>query len=268
MIHRLLLVALLAVELCPLPARHAGAQDIAAEEAIDPLAIPETDEGLPGAGPIRRNEWFQGVWRERRGSWMNDTEKDQHALVFLGDSITQGWGDLLAQMFPGVKLANRGISGDTTRGMLIRLDDDVLELNPSGVVMLMGTNDLADGAAPADIAGNTLLIVERLAELDPQMPIVVCKVMPSSASKDRPTDKIQEINRLVAEGVKDNEQVTIVDTFALFADDQGDAKPEEFPDLLHPNKAGYAKWSATLRPTLRKLGIKVAEPQAEAAPAN
>ena len=90
--------------------------------------IPPTDEGLPGAGPIRRYDWFKELWQSKRSAWAKDVEKDQHALVFLGNSITQGWGPTMGGAFPGVKVANRGISGDTTRGMLIRLAEDVLAL--------------------------------------------------------------------------------------------------------------------------------------------
>ena len=97
------------------------------------FAIPATDEGLPGQGPIRRFDWFQDLWQERREAWSKQIDKDQNAIVFLGDSITQGWGEDMGGVF-GPKVANRGISGDTTRGMLIRLDRDVLALNPSGVV--------------------------------------------------------------------------------------------------------------------------------------
>ncbi|MDC0276793.1 hypothetical protein OAL00_07650, partial [Verrucomicrobiales bacterium] len=91
-----------------------------AQQKASPLAIPATDDGLPGEGPIRRYEWFSKLWEKKRGAWAKDVAKDQGALVFLGDSITQGWGPQMKVSFPGVKVANRGISGDTTRGMLIR----------------------------------------------------------------------------------------------------------------------------------------------------
>ena len=133
--------------------------------------IPATDEGLPGAGPIRRYDWYRNLWRARRSDWARHVAPDQHALVFLGDSITQGWGDDLADKFPGVKIANRGISGDTTRGVLIRLADDVLALHPSGVVLLIGTNDLEEGAAPGIIAGNLRLILAALKQHDPTLPV-------------------------------------------------------------------------------------------------
>src|SRR5437016_1518608 len=66
------------------------------------LGIPATDDGLPGAGPIRRYDWFRSLWLKRRSAWAARVDKDQHALVFLGDSITQGWGDDFGGSFPGV----------------------------------------------------------------------------------------------------------------------------------------------------------------------
>ena len=222
--------------------------------------IPDTDDGLPGQGPIRRYDWFRDLWRQRRSAWAQRTEQDQHALVFLGDSITQGWGDDLGGAFPGVKVANRGISGDTTRGMLLRLDEDVLSLNPRGVVMLLGTNDLEEHAAPETIVGNLKLILAALEAHDPRMPIVLCRVFPSSASRERPADKIRAVNRLYAQAVSHDPRVTLVDTWTLFANASGNAKPEEFPDLLHPNAEGYAKWAAALRPVLATLGFVDTEP--------
>ena len=224
-------------------------------QAEDRFAIPATDEGLPGAGPIRRYDWFQRVWRERRSAWAERVEQDRHAVVFLGDSITQGWGGGLGAAFPGTKVANRGISGDTTRGVLIRLEEDVLALDPAAVVILIGTNDLDEGATPEIIAGNLKLIVAALKRHDPRMPIVPCQVFPSSATKKRPADQIKALNALYLAAVKNDPQVTYLETWPLFAGPRGDARPEEFPDLLHPNEAGYAKWAAALRPIFSTLGL-------------
>ncbi|MFN0128203.1 MAG: hypothetical protein ACKV19_16125 [Verrucomicrobiales bacterium] len=60
--------------------------------AEDPLKIPDTDEGMPGIGPLRRTEWFRGVWSARRGSWPGKSEAQRGSVVFFGDSITQGRG--------------------------------------------------------------------------------------------------------------------------------------------------------------------------------
>jgi len=236
------------------------AQPASSQQAISRLAIPETDEGLPGVGPIRRYDWFRSLWLERRSNWAHRVDQDRGAMVFLGDSITQGWGDDLDKNFAGVKVANRGISGDTTRGALIRLEQDVLALNPSGVVILIGTNDLEEGADPETAAANLKLILAKLKAHNAKMPIVLCQVFPSSDSKKRPADKIKKVNQLYAAAVKGDAQITLIETWPLFANAQGDAKPEEFPDLLHPNEAGYRKWAAALRPILATLGFLEIEP--------
>ncbi len=228
---------------------------VAAQDAAADFALPASDEGLPGTGPIRRYGWFTSLWKNRRAEFAKRAEAEKNAVVFLGDSITQGWGDDFQGDFKDLTVANRGISGDTTRGMLLRLEEDVLSLEPSAVVMLMGTNDLEEGAEPASIAGNVALIVKALEAADPEMPIVLCLVFPSSASKKRSSEQIKKINQLMASEFKGNRQVTIVDTWTLFADEQGDARKSEFPDLLHPNRAGYEKWLAAIWPVLATHGF-------------
>ena len=214
------------------------------------FAIPATDKGLPGEGPIRRYAWFKNLWEKKRTGWAKQVKQDQGALVFLGDSITQGWGGNFRGHFKGVKVANRGISGDTTRGVLIRLKEDVLSLNPKGVVILIGTNDLEEKATPEVIAGNLKLIIAALKKHNSKMPIILCNTFPSSAAKRRPADQIKKINQLYFAAVKGDAQITVLDTWLLFADAKGDAKKPEFPDLLHPNQIGYDKWAAALRPLL------------------
>ncbi len=222
---------------------------------VSKFAIPETDKDLPGEGPIRRYAWFKNLWEKKRTGWAKQVKQDQGALVFLGDSITQGWGDSFRGHFKGVKVANRGISGDTTRGVLIRLKEDVLSLNPRGVVILIGTNDLEEKATPEVIAGNLKLIIAALKEHNAKMSIILCNTFPSSATKRRPADQIKKINQLYFAAVKGDAQITVLDTWLLFADAKGDARKSEFPDLLHPNQIGYDKWAAALRPLLATHGF-------------
>ena len=217
--------------------------------------VPATDDGLPGAGPVRRADWFRKTWRERRESFAATAQQDKGSVVFLGDSITQGWGDKLVPSFVGLHVSNRGLSGDTTRGVLVRLPEDVLALDPRGVVLLIGTNDLEEGATPEVIAGNVKLLIGSLHQHNPSTPVVLCAVFPSSASKKRPAEQIKRLNQLYRALVRDQPQVTYLDTWTLFANEQSDAKLEEFPDLLHPNAAGYAKWTGALRPILATLGF-------------
>ncbi|MFY8229914.1 MAG: family 16 glycoside hydrolase, partial [Opitutales bacterium] len=87
-----------------------------------------------------------------------------------------------------------------------------------------------------------------------KMPVIVCRIFPSSATKKRPKETILAVNELFAAAVKGDPQFTVLDTYALFADAEGDALPSLFPDLLHLNPAGYAKWASALRPVFATLG--------------
>ncbi|MEO5822213.1 MAG: GDSL-type esterase/lipase family protein, partial [Vicinamibacteraceae bacterium] len=226
----------------------------------DRLAIPATDDGLPGTGPIRRMEWFQNLWKQRRTLWSTQVQRDQGAVVFLGDSITQGWGLGLGAVFPGVKVANRGISGDTTRGVLIRLKEDVLDLNPRAVVILIGTNDLEEMATPETIDSDFRVLIAALKAHNPKMPIIACLVMPSSVTMRRPAEEIKKINTLRMASIKGDPQVIPLDTWTLFAEKSGEPILSEFPDVLHPNDYGYVKFAAALRPIFATLGFIETEP--------
>lgn len=227
----------------------------------DAFTLPATDAGLRGSGPLRRHDWFQNVWRQRRSGWAGRVQQDQGAVVFLGDSITQGWEKTLSSTFPGMKIANRGIDGDTSRGVLLRLADDVLALKPRAVVLLIGTNDLEEGARPETVASDVTLILGDLKQHNPKMPIVLCQIFPSSSSMRRPAESIRAANALMLEAVKGDPQVIPLDTYRLFADAGGDAPKAEFPDLLHPNDAGYTRWASALRPVFATLGLLETTPE-------
>jgi len=215
-----------------------------------------SENGLVGAGPTRFNrDWFQRLWSTKRSGWAADAEKDQGAVVFLGDSITQGWNADMRKQFRDMKVANRGISGDTTRGMLARLEQDVLALNPKGVVILAGTNDIEDNGAVADGAANMKAILAALKQHNPDMPIVFNRMFPSSAKKGRGPEKIEAFNKAFDELVKGDSQITVLDTWTLFATADKDAQPKFFPDLLHLNQKGYERWAASLRPVLETLDL-------------
>ena len=231
----------------------------ACQTVQDEFVLPSTDDGLPGEGPIRRYDWFRNLWQNRRAQFASEATKLQGSVVFFGDSITQGWGTDFRGEFPGMLLANRGISGDTTRGMLIRLEEDVLSLDPAAVVLLMGTNDLEENATPEVIARNFSLILQRLNQHRADMPVIVSLVFPSSASKKRSSQDIKQLNELYRDAAKEYQQVTVVDTWTMFANPEGDARPKEFPDLLHPNEIGYRKWAAALVPVFESLQLKDVE---------
>jgi lysophospholipase L1-like esterase len=235
-------------------------KSVYAQRSADSITLPDTDEGLAGLGPIRRYDWFKNLWDEKRKAWATRTQADQNSVVFLGDSITQGLGEDMGKSFPGLKVANRGISGDTTRGMLLRLRKDVLDLNPKGIVMLMGTNDLEEGADATVVSKNIDLMLSEIQKFNSKIPVTLCRVFPASATKERPAQQIKDINEAIAKVAKNYPQVTMLDTWTLFANEQGDAKEWEFPDLIHPNQAGYAKWASAIRPILATQGLIETEP--------
>jgi lysophospholipase L1-like esterase len=236
----------------------AGAPDIwAAPQGTVATNVLEKAPTAAGRGPVQQGDWFDAGWGERRAEFRKHAAADSGAVVFLGDSITQGWGEP-GKHFSKYRCANRGISGDTTRGILYRLPEDVLALHPAAVVLLIGTNDIGIGADPADVAANLQAILAALKAANAKMPVIVCRVMPSTASLQRPAAKIQKLNSLVSELITGDPQFIQCDTYTIFADEQGDAKKTEFPDLLHPNAAGYAKWVTALAPLLQPLQLPTA----------
>jgi len=213
---------------------------------------------MPGRGPTNYWSGLPAVWAQRHAQWDKTANQDHDGVVFLGDSITQGWKSL-GQDFPNLKTVNRGIGGDTTRGVLYRLDPDVLSLQPKAVVLLIGTNDIGNGADPSDVADNIQAIIKAIHYKYPHIPVVVCEVMPSSETKQRPADKIEKLNQLIKKDVRWSSHTYLCDTWSIFADAHGDAPQNIFPDLLHPNAAGYAKWTAALKPIFAKRNIQTEE---------
>jgi lysophospholipase L1-like esterase len=167
-------------------------------------------------------------------------------VVFFGDSITDGWE--LSKYFPGKPYLNRGISAQTTSQMLVRVRQDVINLQPLAVVILAGTNDIAGNSGPislTDIEANLASIAE-LARLH-HIAVVLSSVTPvndfTPASKDffatRPSAEILELNAWIKKFCAENHLVYL-DYFEAMVDKLGLMKRELSDDGLHPNPAGYA----------------------------
>lgn len=223
--------------------------------AVDPDDVsqfPPLDQ-LPGRHPASVWSGLARVWARNHARWKISATNDMGAVVFLGDSITDGW-NTLARDFPNLHVANRGIGGDITSGVLYRLKADVLSLNPAAVVLLIGTNDVGNNEDPPDVADNIIEILHLLKNFNPNMPVIVCKTMPRGGAEF--PAKIKKLNDLVEAYVKTEPKFAICDTFAALADESGGPNPADFkPDLLHPNAAGYVVWKAALDPVLARMNI-------------
>jgi lysophospholipase L1-like esterase/uncharacterized protein (DUF1330 family) len=207
------------------------------------------DEKFPGRGQVSGWIEFPNHNADRRALFAAHQADEQDGLVFVGDSITEGW-HTQAQDFAdlGVKIVNRGIGGDTTPNLLYRLQEDVLSLHPRALVILIGTNDLGQHTAPADIAANLDELHTRIRAAYPKIPIAWCLVMPRGDG-DRYPAEIKETNQLVRQLAAKDPLITVCDTFTPLAAPDGRNKPEDFnPDNLHLNAAGYAAWRAALHP--------------------
>jgi len=201
----------------------------------------------------RTSSWsgFRAKNVERRTLFALHKAQDQDAVVFVGDSITEGWRTF-EQDFAGlpVRVVNRGIGGDTTPNLLYRLQDDVLDLHPRALVVLIGTNDLGEHTSPSDIARNLRMFHERVRAAYPQIPIAWCLVMPRKADDTYPK-RIHKLNEFIAKIAAFDPLITVCDTFTPFALPDGSSISEDFrPDHLHPSPAGYAIWRSVLYPVV------------------
>lgn len=222
----------------------------------DPLIIPDKDEDVPGVGPIRRTDWFRGVWKKRRSSWLNEKKaSDQGGIVFLGDSITQGWGEDFKGLFGDVNVVNRGISGDTSRGLLLRLKRDVIDLSPAAVVIMIGANDLAEKAKGEIIFKNVQSIIGNLKSHNSKMPIILCETFPCAPDDYRPVKEIRKVNQLYAKEWGSDSQVKISKTYPLYAGPDGSSLPKFMPDRVHPNLKGYEVWAGEMKRIFTEIGL-------------
>ena len=166
-------------------------------------------------------------------------------VVFLGDSITDAWR--LNEYFPDRDFVNRGISGQITGEMLGRMKADVIDLKPTAVLVLAGTNDLARGVAIEAIQNN-LWMIASLAVANNIKPMFASILPVSDYHKNvnpqfertplRPPEKIRALNAWLA-GLCRQRGFTYVDYYDGIVDSSGFLKAELADDGLHPNSDGY-----------------------------
>lgn len=166
-------------------------------------------------------------------------------VVFMGNSITQGWITQVPEFFAEEKqYINRGIGGQTTPQMLLRFRQDVLKLWPKVVVILAGTNDIAGNTGPStlEMIEDNIHSMTELAQSH-GIQVVLCSVLPAYDFKWRtglePAPKIVELNKRIKEYAATRGAV-YCDFHSAMADNRGGLPAELSGDEVHPNKAGYA----------------------------
>ena len=163
-------------------------------------------------------------------------------VVFLGDSITDGWD--LAKYFPGKPYVNRGIGGQTTPQMLARMYADVIHLHPAAFILLAGTNDIAGNTGPEtqEMVEDNIRAICELAASN-KIKIILCLLTPVSdyarkQTDHRPPADIISLNHWIDSYAPDV-HAQIADYYTALVDDKGMLREGYSDDSLHPNAKGY-----------------------------
>jgi lysophospholipase L1-like esterase len=220
---------------------------VAPAQVVEQFAPPRANCCLPAAAKglaDQLQDWNQ------LGRYYADNERlkklppEPGRVVFLGDSITDGWK--LAEYFPGKPYVNRGISGQTTPQMLVRIFPDVIALKPAAMLIYAGTNDIAGNTGPSTLAmiEDNLQAITELAQAHGTK-VILCSVTPVSdytarkQTLQRPPSDILKLNAWMREYAA-RANAVFADYYAALVDETGMLKQGFSGDGLHPNDKGYA----------------------------
>jgi len=168
---------------------------------------------------------------------------NEKRVVFMGNSITEGWIRIHPEFFAGKFYFNRGISGQTTPQMLVRFRADVIKLKPRVVVILAGTNDIAGNTGPStlEMIEDNLISMAQLAKAN-DIKVILCSVLPVYdypwKPGLKPAEKIIELNKLIKAYAAKSGAIYL-DFFTPMVDERNGLKAEYSKDGVHPNEAGY-----------------------------
>ncbi|TPG42842.1 GDSL family lipase [Sphingomonas koreensis] len=178
-------------------------------------------------------------------------------IVFMGDSITEGWHDKHPQFFAYTAHVCRGIGGQTTPQMVLRMMADVVHLKPRAVHIMAGTNDIAGNTGPMTLAQSqdNLRMMTEIAQAS-GIDVLLASIPPSAGFPWRKglevTEPIHRLNDWI-EGYAQGAGATWVDYHPVLADAQGGMKPGLAVDGVHPTEAGYAAMESALAPILATM---------------
>jgi lysophospholipase L1-like esterase len=228
-----------------------------------PTPYPDAKDNAawPGKGPIRLFDWMS---QDRKSFWAK-READRGKIVFVGDSIIGGWK--LDKDFPGKPVANRGIGGDVTRGMLFRFQEDVLDLRPKALVIEIGSNDISADSPVDVVVSNYNALLDLAQKADPGTPILILALLPRGipigakapspgllAYLQKVNPRIPLLNKELSKIPAIRKNVTFLDSYVLFLKPDGTLDDALFnDDKVHPTDAGHAKLAGLISSTLTEL---------------
>ncbi len=169
--------------------------------------------------------------------------KKENRVVFMGNSITEGWINLRPEFFSQNPYVNRGIGGQTTPQMLLRFHQDVIDLQPKVVVILAGTNDIAGNTGPSKLK----MIEDNIAAMTEiamahKIKVVLISVLPvyeyGWAKHIKPIEQIAALNKWLKDYAKEK-KAEYVDCYTPMLDSRKGLKAEYSNDGVHPTVDGY-----------------------------
>lgn len=222
----------------------APAAPVRGPQAADVAAPKMTRAGQTDPNFIKRHEGFVEI-----------AKAGGIDLLFLGDSITDGWRSQTqtwATAFGPYKPANFGIGGDRTQHVLWRITNGELEgIMPKAVVLMIGTNNSGSDSAE-DIAKGITKIVETILAKSPKTKVLLLAVFPRGEKPNTAREKIKKVNSIIAK-LDDGKKVFYLDIGAKFVEPDETISRDIMPDFLHLSPKGYKIWADAITPKLAEL---------------
>lgn len=229
---------------------------------VETFLYPTGDHGYGMINPKAREQWMEPClrWIKRnidppRMDWpylkrFENANKNilmkksnENRVVFMGNSITEGWSNIDPAFFEGKPYINRGISGQTTPQMVLRFRQDVIDLKPAVVVILAGTNDIAGNTGPMtlDQIMNNIISMAEMAKAN-GIKVVLSSVLPVYDYPWKPglqpAEKIVSLNKMIQDYAAKSGAVYL-DYFSAMVDERKGLRKNLGDDGVHPNLAGY-----------------------------
>ena len=188
----------------------------------------------------------------QRASLFEELAISKNDIVFVGNSITDGgeWFELLDNKH----VKNRGISGDTTQGVIDRLKP-ITEGKPKKIFLLIGTNDISRGRKLDDVLKQLTEIVKNIKKDSPRTQIYIQSILPMNpdlkmfSGHTKRYKEIAPLNEMI-EAMTISEDVTYINLYSSFADEEGKLKLIYTNDGLHLMGTGYSNWARLIKPYL------------------
>jgi len=236
-----------------------------AQGTAAPAGQAERGRGGRGRGPaLPANQPAAPFNMARHEGFLQMAKAGNIDLLFVGDSITDwfayGFRDQPARggavwqaSFGSLNPGNFGIAGDTTQGVLWRMQNGELEgFDAKLIVHMLGTNNINRNPVDEIVDGNRLILAEYR-KRQPQAKVLLLGVFPRGAEPDNPfRATITEINTKLA-GLADNQNIFFMDIGSAFLTSDGTLTEEIMPDGLHPSEKGYQLWADAILPRVKEL---------------